>query len=152
MDLGLPNQSVERTGMSRSAQFQLQRQWRLIPVAHLDRSGNLRAYRAKPKSRRDDMRVAQGKRSAALGNETIMNIPSLHGLLCRPDRSAKQTVKRGLRLLAGQPRAAVAARLCPGLLSCCPSGATDRASYVGYDVAHSHLAEQTGCSEPRDCV
>jgi len=31
------NQSVERTGMSRSAQCQLQRQWRLIPVAHLDR-------------------------------------------------------------------------------------------------------------------
>ncbi len=34
---GTPNQSVERTGMSRSAQRQLQRQWRLIPVAHLDR-------------------------------------------------------------------------------------------------------------------
>src|SRR5205814_9647596 len=31
------NQSVERTGMSRSAQFQFQRQWRLIPVAHLGR-------------------------------------------------------------------------------------------------------------------
>jgi hypothetical protein len=33
-----PNQSVERTGMSRSAQCRLQRQWRLIPVAHLGRS------------------------------------------------------------------------------------------------------------------
>ena len=32
-----PNQSVERTGMSRSGQCQLQRQWRLIPVAHLGR-------------------------------------------------------------------------------------------------------------------
>ena len=30
-----PNQSVERTGMSRSAQCQSQRQRRLIPVAHL---------------------------------------------------------------------------------------------------------------------
>jgi hypothetical protein len=37
MNLGLPNQSVERTGMSRSAQLQSQRQWRLIPVAHLGR-------------------------------------------------------------------------------------------------------------------
>ena len=32
-----PNQSVERTGMSRSRQGQLQRPWRLIPVAHLGR-------------------------------------------------------------------------------------------------------------------
>src|SRR5258707_5435167 len=32
-----PNQSVERTGMSRSVQCQLQRQRRLIPVAHLYR-------------------------------------------------------------------------------------------------------------------
>jgi hypothetical protein len=32
------NNSVERTGMSRSGQLQLQRQWRLIPVAHLGRS------------------------------------------------------------------------------------------------------------------
>ena len=38
MNLGWPNQSVERTGMSRLAQCQLQRQRRLIPVAHLDRS------------------------------------------------------------------------------------------------------------------
>jgi hypothetical protein len=30
-------ESVERTGMSRSAQCQLRRQWRLIPVAHLGR-------------------------------------------------------------------------------------------------------------------
>jgi len=37
MTFGLPNKSVERTGMSRSAQWQLQRQWRLIPVAHLGR-------------------------------------------------------------------------------------------------------------------
>ncbi len=35
MNRGFSNQSVERTGMSRSAQWQLQRQWRLIPVAHL---------------------------------------------------------------------------------------------------------------------
>ena len=34
----MPNQSVERTGMSRSAQRQFQRQRRLIPVAHLWRS------------------------------------------------------------------------------------------------------------------
>ena len=32
-----PNQSVERTGMSRSGQLQFQRQCRLIPVAHLVR-------------------------------------------------------------------------------------------------------------------
>src|SRR6266545_4789152 len=38
MDLGLPNQSVERTGMSRFGQCKFQRQWRLIPVAHLYRS------------------------------------------------------------------------------------------------------------------
>ena len=38
MNLGLPNQSVERTGMSRSVLPQLQRQGRLIPVAHLGRS------------------------------------------------------------------------------------------------------------------
>ncbi len=37
MNLGLPNQSVERTGMSRSVLPQLQRQGRLIPVAHLGR-------------------------------------------------------------------------------------------------------------------
>src|SRR5205807_6619731 len=37
----LPNQSVERTGMSRAAQGQLLCQRRLIPVAHLWRS----AYR-----------------------------------------------------------------------------------------------------------
>jgi hypothetical protein len=35
MNLGLPNQSVERVGMSRSAQCQLRRQRRLIPVARL---------------------------------------------------------------------------------------------------------------------
>ena len=33
-----PNQTVQRTGMSRSVQCQLQRPWRLIPVAHLGRS------------------------------------------------------------------------------------------------------------------
>ena len=38
----VPNQSVERTGMSRSVQCQLQRQWRLIPVAHLYRSARAR--------------------------------------------------------------------------------------------------------------
>ena len=38
MNLGLPNQSVERTGMSRSAQMHSRRHWRLIPVAHLGRS------------------------------------------------------------------------------------------------------------------
>ena len=32
------NEGVERTGMSRSGQLQFQRQWRLIPVAHLWRS------------------------------------------------------------------------------------------------------------------
>src|SRR6185503_11918517 len=37
MNFGEPNHSVERTGMSRSAQCQLQRQSRLIPVAHLVR-------------------------------------------------------------------------------------------------------------------
>ena len=42
------------------------------------------------------MKVAQGKQSAALGNGVIMNIPSLHGLPCRPDGSARQTMKRGL--------------------------------------------------------
>ena len=36
--VGLPNQSVERTGMSRSGQSRFQRHWRLIPVAHLGRS------------------------------------------------------------------------------------------------------------------
>ncbi len=40
MDLGLPNQSVERTRMSRLAQCQLQRQRRLIPVAQLFRSAS----------------------------------------------------------------------------------------------------------------
>jgi len=35
--VGLPNQSVERTGMSRSGQSRFQRHWRLIPVAHLCR-------------------------------------------------------------------------------------------------------------------
>src|SRR5256885_15593655 len=49
------------------------------------------------------MRVAQGKRSAALGSEAIMNIPSLHGLPCRPDGSARQTVKSGLRRAVGYP-------------------------------------------------
>jgi hypothetical protein len=37
MNLRLPNQSVERTGMSRSGKCQWQRLWRLLPVAHLDR-------------------------------------------------------------------------------------------------------------------
>jgi len=36
----LPNQSVERTGMSRSAQCEFQRHRRLIPVAHLGRSAS----------------------------------------------------------------------------------------------------------------
>src|SRR5438128_5193172 len=49
------------------------------------------------------MRVAQGKRNAALGSEAIMKIPSLHGLPCRPDGSARQTVKRGLRRAVGYP-------------------------------------------------
>ena len=39
---------------------------------------HLRAQRANPKSRRDDMRVAPDKRSAVRGNE-VMNIPSFHG-------------------------------------------------------------------------
>jgi hypothetical protein len=55
--------------------------------------------------------IAQGKRSAALGNEAIMNI-GVGGWL---------------------PRAAVAALLCPGLFSPCPSGAADGASWIGYD-------------------
>src|SRR5262245_15594100 len=49
------------------------------------------------------MSVAQGKRSAALGSEAIMKIPSLHGLPCRPVGSARQTVKRGLRRGVGYP-------------------------------------------------
>src|SRR5437764_13744188 len=39
------NQSVERTGMSRSAQKQSRRQWRLTPIAHLFRSAASRAAR-----------------------------------------------------------------------------------------------------------
>src|SRR6266545_6205238 len=38
MTFGLPNKSVERTGTSRSARWQLLCQRRLIPVAHLGRS------------------------------------------------------------------------------------------------------------------
>ena len=41
----LANQSVERTGMSRSAQCRFQRQWRLIPVAHLVRQDHEMAQR-----------------------------------------------------------------------------------------------------------
>ena len=41
MKLGLPNQSVERTGMSRSGHVQFHSQRRLIPVAHLFRSATL---------------------------------------------------------------------------------------------------------------
>ena len=43
-----------------------------IRTGHLSR---LRAERAKLKSQRGEMRIAQGKRSAALGNGAIMNIP-----------------------------------------------------------------------------
>src|SRR5439155_15347171 len=41
----LANQLVERTGMSRSAQCRFQRQWRLIPVAHLVRQDQEMAQR-----------------------------------------------------------------------------------------------------------
>jgi hypothetical protein len=59
---------------------------------------------------------------------------------------------RGIGVGGWLPRAAVAALLCPGLFSPCPSGAADRASCVGYDCTHNKFPGQTGCSEPRDCV
>jgi hypothetical protein len=39
MNHTLPNQRVERTGGSRFAYLEFERQWRLPPVAHADRSG-----------------------------------------------------------------------------------------------------------------
>jgi hypothetical protein len=44
------------------------------------------------------MRVAQGKRSAALGKEAKMNIRALSGLPCRASGSARQTRKSGIEV------------------------------------------------------
>src|ERR1041385_176083 len=78
---------------------------------HRGGSWGLRAKRGERRVKSGRKIIAQGKRSAALGNEAIMNI-GVGGWL---------------------PRAAVAALLCPGLFSPCPSGAADGAFWIGYD-------------------
>src|SRR5437764_5683841 len=63
---------------------------------------HLRAQRANPKSRRDDMRVAPDKRSAVRGNE-VMNIPSFHGPPRQPAGWRGGPWKEGVVVRAGCP-------------------------------------------------
>ncbi len=73
------------------------------------------------------MRVAPDKRSAVRGN-VVMNIPSFHGPPRQPTGWRGGPWKEGVVVTGRLPRAAVAALLCPGLFSACPSGAANGAS------------------------
>src|SRR5580765_3767482 len=73
-------------------------------------SPTMRAERAKPKSRRDDMIVAQGKRSAALGGGPKIFSSFFPSGLAR-QRRARPEGKKELGWGGGLPRAAASAAL-----------------------------------------
>lgn len=75
-----------------------------------ERSPTMRARRAKPKSRRDDMIVAQGKRSAALGCGPKIIFSLFPSGLARL-RRAKPEGKREVGWVGSLPRAAASAAL-----------------------------------------
>ena len=106
-----PNHSIQRMGASRSRQWQSVYQWRLAPTADAERSP-MRAARAKLKSCRDVMIVAQGQRgtSAALGSERKV-IPSPSSGLARQPAGAPNQKKGRVGMGWLLPRAATSAAL-----------------------------------------
>jgi hypothetical protein len=86
-------------------------------------SPTMRAQRAKLKSQRDDMMVAQGKRSATLGCGRKI-VSSFFLLVFRAASAENQKEKRdGM----GWPFTQGGSRMTPlPLLSCCPFGAMQR--------------------------
>ena len=98
---------------------------------------SVRAERAKGKSRMDDTIVAQGKRSAALGEEPKVNVslsPSLVFSQASSLEKNKTREKGGWEEVAstqgGGPPALRSGGPCPGLLSRCPSGAPELAAVL----------------------
>ena len=96
-------------------------------------SASVRAHGAKLKSRRDDMTIAPGKRSAARGWGHKMICSLFSNLVCPASFRGKLDWKTERLGVGGVlPRAAIASRSCPGLPSCrpdgTPEGRTNRAS------------------------
>jgi len=74
MRVARPNQNIEPTRGSRFCSLAFASHRRLAPAGHAHRSAAMRAQRAKPKSRGDEMIIAPGKQrtSAALGRVAQM--------------------------------------------------------------------------------
>ena len=91
----------------------------------------MRAGRAKLKSCRDDMILAQGQRgtSAALGSERKMISSPFSGLARQPAGAPNQ--KKGRWLRGGRYPGRRPRRSCPGLLSMLPLRGAERANRVG---------------------
>src|SRR6185369_9616472 len=75
--------------------------------------GGLRMWRAELRAPLGRKIIAQGKRSAALGNEASMNIPLSSFSVVPPRRGGTTEKDERLELVSALPRAAVAALLCP---------------------------------------
>ena len=82
-------------------------------VAHFGRSPNMRAQRVKPKSHRDDSKIAKGKRSAALGSAgKISSSPFSKSVFAPKGLGAKTDLEKGVTGGLGVlPRAAASAAL-----------------------------------------
>jgi hypothetical protein len=102
------NHHTQRTPQLRDVCIQC----RSCGAAGVDRSPTMRARRATLKSRRDDMIVAPGKRSAARGNGRTMIVAFFPSVLAR-QRRAKTEGKKEVGLGGVSPRAAASAAL-PG--------------------------------------
>src|SRR5258708_2709079 len=85
----------------------------------------MRAQRAKLKSRRDDRKIGQDKRSAVQGNTNKMNISLFQVWFC--GLPAKPNLKKRREAWGGHypGRRLRYAAPCPGLLSCSPSRAQE---------------------------
>src|ERR1051326_464081 len=94
------------------------------------RSRGLRAERVELRVQSGRKIIAQGKRSAALGNEAIMNIG----------------------VGGWSPRAAVAPLLCPGLFSPASPGRQTEPPGSATTALTTKFPEQTGCGGPLECV
>src|SRR5690348_8024142 len=94
-------------------------------VAYLGRSPEMRAERAKPKSRRDDMLIAQGQRgtSAALGERYNMISSLFSNLVWRagaPNQIGKKRAWVGVAVYPGRRPGAIAQRRPPVEVRLCP--------------------------------
>ena len=105
MRITSPNQPAA-ANPAKSSGLQFLDPWR--GVAEPGRSPNVRAERARPKSWKDEKIIAQGKRSAALGQILKMNT-SLFSKLCWPGQHNFE--KREIGGGGDVPRAAASAAL-----------------------------------------